>query len=760
MNDMNTRLTRNRSYLFWTSYLLVLLCVIVVGALGGLMFGYAFSLPQVEQLEEVRPNIVSYVYAADGRVLGEFALEHRILVAYHEIPEIVKQAIVSAEDGSFFKHTGIDFISLFKTAVKDIVYRELKGASTLTMQLSKLRFTNHEKILERKIKDMLYALEIEQRYSKEQIFTFYCNQIPLGHGTYGIAAASDFYFGKTLDELTVAEAALLAGIIQLPQTYSPINHPKRALARREYALERMLAEGYIDHEALAEAQNEPLQLQVRARGRKRAPYFVEAVRQYLAEKYEMDKIWTAGLRVHTTVNYDFQLAARDALREGLKQLDKRTGRWTGAEENILEKKQDLDEYYHPEWRQIFFEGQMIHGLVLEVSPEKALVKMGSYRATIGPEDVKWSGRRLDQALKPGDVAVFTIQEIDSDKRTIEAVLDRIPKVQGSIMAIENTTGAIKAIVGGFDFDYSKFNRATQALRQPGSIFKPFTYVAAMENGYSPFDTVLDAPISFTDALGRQWSPQNSDHQFRGLITIQQALAGSRNLPTVRLANALGIEKIIDVAHRFGLPREIPPYLPVALGASEVTLQEITSAFTVFPNGGVRALPWFIERVEDYNGVTLEQQTQRQVQEVLSPETAGKMLYMLQNVVKWGTAARAGRAFDRPLGGKTGTTNEATDAWFVGFVPQITAGVWVGYDEKKSLGERAFGANIALPIWIDFMEEVLEKIPTQEFENSYKPGSYQVAEEAQRSQEPVSRPVAVTPTEAPAIVEENIPAPEL
>jgi len=718
-------LKQKRHHLFWTSYALLVLAVAVLGIAGGLLFGYAIDLPEVEQLEQERPNIVSYVYSDDGRVLGQFALEKRILVTYEQIPENLKNAILAAEDADFFQHSGIDFQRLFVTLVRDVLLSERKGASTLTMQLSKLLFTGSEKTIERKIKDMLFALEIEQNYSKEQIFTFYCNQIYMGHGTYGIASAADFYFNKSLDAFTLAESALLAGIIQVPGRHSPINHPDDATRRRNSVLRQMYDKGFITARALHEAQAEPLLVRGKNYDQSPAPYFIEWVRQYLERNYSTKQIWEGGLKIYTTLDYEIQVAARRTLREGLKRFDKETHKGAGFIKNVLDQGQDLDTYFHPEWQQIFYEGQIVHGLVMESTPEEALVKLGSYTARIEAEDMAWTEQKqVDLVLKPGDVAAFSIQRIQRVQKTIEATLDRIPEVQGALIAIDNKTGALKAMVGGFDFQYSQFNRATQALRQPGSLFKPFTYVSLMEAGYSPFEHVLDAPVSYREGPGRIYAPENSDQDFRGLITIRDAFVLSRNVPTIRLANAIGIEKVIEVANRFGIQRELPPYLPIALGAGELTLQEITSAFTVFPHKGVRAHPHFIKRVEDYYGATLMEH-QNQFDQVISPETAGKMLYLLRSVVEHGTARRA-RSLKRPIGGKTGTTNDSTDSWFVGFTPQITTGVWAGYDEKKSLGEKVYGATLALPIWIDFVENISEMMPIEDFEVSYTPLEFTLA----------------------------------
>jgi penicillin-binding protein 1A len=737
--------------LFWATYGLALLGTGTVGLLAGLMFGYAFEMPGVEELQRTRPDVISYVYSEDGRILGQFAHEKRILVSYEQIPVSVKHAIVAIEDGNFFKHTGIDFRRFFTAVARDIVLGERKGASTLTMQLSKMQFTSSEKTIRRKLLDMLYAIEIEKNYSKEQIFTFYCNQIPLGHGTYGLAAAADYYFHKTLDQLTVAESALLAGVIRYPVGYSPINRPKSAVDRRNFVLSRMYEQGYIGAETLAKSREEPLVVYGRNYNQIPAAHFVEWIRQYMERNYRTEEILRGGLKIHTTLDYQMQEAANRALQEGLKKFDKERRRWSGVEDNLVGKVENLERHFLPEWTQIFYQGMMVQGLVLDSSAESARVKIGTYTATIHPDDIGWTRqKRVNAILKRGDLALFTIKRINQAEKIIEAVLDRRPAVQGGVLAIENRTGAIKAMVGGFDFQHSKFNRATQARRQPGSVFKPFTYVAAMESGYSPLDTVLDAPVNYPDALGRPYMPSNSDGEFKGLITMDQALYQSRNVPTIRLANVLGIQKIIEVAGRFGLKGPFPPYLPVALGAAEATLEEVTSAFTVFPNNGVRCLPYFIKRVEDFNGITLEEH-QHRVEEVLDPETAGQLLSMLRQVTVRGTAALAGREMKHPLGGKTGTTNNCTDSWFVGFTPSLTAGVWTGHDQKKSLGSRIYGATLALPIWLDMMKEILKDRPVEDFDSACSPSA-----PIKRIQlQPTTAPQRETQTR-PMIVEEIAP----
>jgi penicillin-binding protein 1A len=711
---------QNRHTVFWMTYAVLVLVTALLGGFLGVLFGYAIDLPRVSELQENQPSLVSYVYAQDGRIIGQFALEKRILISYDEIPENMKNAILAAEDAYFFRHSGIDFRAMFRTIINDIINWELKGGSTLTMQLAKMRFTSTEKTFERKIKDIFYALDIEKNYSKEQIFTFYANQIWMGHGRYGIAAAADFYFNKTLDDLTLAESALLAGIIQLPARYTPIQHPDRARSRRNWILTEMLDKGFITRDQFQQASEEPIYGKGRDDQLSPAPYFVEWVRQYLESQYQTDQIWQDGLRIYTTLDFDIQKSAQRALRNGLREFDRKKNGWRGAISNIADGEKSLEEYWDPDWSKIFFEGQMIKGLVLESNEDSAVVRFGTFKATIGPEDIAWTDEeKVNKVLVRGDLTPFTLVEVNRTNKTIRAELDQIPEVQGAVLALDNRTGAVRAMVGGFDFELSKFNRATQALRQPGSIFKPFTYIAAMEAGFSPNDQVLDSPVHFEDALGRPYEPTNWDDEYKGLITIRQALAESRNVPTVRLANALGPDKVAEMASRFGLKRDFPPFLSISLGSVEVTLEEIVSAFSAFPNHGVRAEPYFIDRVEDQTGSILEEHRPSIHNEVVSPEVADKMLYLMQEVVRSGsgrTLLELGHSF----GGKTGTTNESTDTWFVGFTPSLTAGVWVGYDEKKSLGERVFGNTLALPIWKDFMQEVLADLPPERFDSNYRP----------------------------------------
>ncbi len=751
-------LVTERGSLFWLGYTVLVLLTVLFGGLLGVVLGYMIDLPQVEELQDVRPNVVSSVYSADGRVIGEYALERRILITYDQIPALLRQAILAAEDADFFEHSGIDFSRLMIEMVRNVWnhglrYTRWKAASTLTMQLCKLRFTGSEKRLERKVKDWLFALETEQKYSKEQILTLYVNQIYMGHGIYGMAAAGEFYFNKPLAGLSIAECALLAGILQVPGRYSPIRNPDAALARREYALNRMLDEGYISAQERDDALREPL-LPRGSRSRDIAPYFVEWVRQALEREYSTETIWKSGLKVHTTLDHDVQLAAQRAVRNGLKEFDKAHTPWEGAAGNVLAGDKSLEEYNDPEWRQVFDEEETVPGLVMEVDRESARVRFGKYTAAVSPKGVEWTGEEdLTRVFRRGDLAHFLIRKVDVEAQELEVELDRIPEVQGALVVLDNKTGAIRAMVGGFDFELSQFNRVTQALRQPGSIFKPFTYLVALEEERSPYERVLDAPVSYLDAVGNLYEPKNSDEKFKGLIPMYQALAESRNVPTIRLARALGVGKIIEAVHRFGIHREFLPVLSIALGSVETTLLELSSAFSAFPNSGVRAVPHYLVRVEDYEGVTLQENRMR-FEQAASPDIAARMVYLLRQVVLRGTARRA-NALGKPAAGKTGTTNESTDVWFVGFTPDITAGVWVGYDEKKSLGKKIYGSNLALPIWVEFMTAALEDVPARDFENIYRPTPIEIAlAEQQATHQIVARPIQVEEIPPPPPPEEE------
>ncbi len=692
----------------------LILCAVVIGSSAGLLFVYISDLPEVRALEDFRPNVVTELYSDDGRQIGTFALQRRVLLTYDQIPPLLKDAVISTEDQHFFDHWGIDLPRVLQAAWRNAVHmRTVEGASTLTMQLAGTLFLDRtDRSPRRKIQEMLLAMQVERHYSKQQIFTLYANQIYLAHGNYGFAAASQYYFGKPVGELSLHEAALLAGLAKGP-SYSPLLHPQAAQVRRNLVLGRMVSEGKITREQGERAQRLPLGLHVQAPRNDFAPYFVEEIRKYLEKTYGTEAVHERGLRVYTTLNVAMQRAANQAVRDGLHSYTRRHG-WRGKLPNVLrDKLGTLEGYEDEDWKRRIEKGAYVTGLVTAVDSKAATVKIGPYRALVTAPDFAWTARKSpDQLFQVGDLGTFRIKEISGNIARVD--VEQMPTAQGALVAIDNASGEIKALVGGYSFEESKFNRATQAMRQVGSSFKPYLYTALVENGYSPFDTVLDAPFS-TISGGQNYSPQNYDGKYEGTITLRRALAGSRNVPAVKLAERLGIQKVIDVARRFGITSSLPPYLPLVLGAAEITLLEHTSAFTAFPNEGIRIEPHFIRRVVSYDGAMLEE-SRPKVSDVVEPETARMMVAMLREVVEFGTAMKA-KELGRPLGGKTGTTNEFSDAWFIGFSPSLTAGVWVGFDNKQiTLGKKETGARAALPIWMDFMKAALDGRPAEDFPN--------------------------------------------
>jgi penicillin-binding protein 1A len=699
----------------WIFFGFLLLVFIAAGSVTGVLLGYEYNLPKIQSLEDYRPDVITEIFSDDNKVIGEFAIERRIVVSPEEIPPYLQLAILAAEDDQFYNHHGINYFSNVRAIYKDIVkMRMAEGASTITQQLARMLLGNYEKTPDRKIKELLIAWKIENKYSKQQILTLYANLHNLGPGIYGVAAAADYYFGKRLKELTLEECAMIGGLPRNPTMYSPRLHFKTALARRNYILDRMAAEHMISTRLAAEAKARPMTLKSLAHSDVEiAPHFIEWVRSSLATRYSTDDIWRRGMRVYTTLNIEMQNAAREALRRGLQSYDRKHG-WRGPVGNVLQAASaDLDTYSHPDWRGPLRPDSVVPGLVEEIRDNEATVRIGKYKAILLPKDIEWTRAKSPaQILKRGDLAYFKIVSLDEAKTTATVLLDQRPAVEGAMIILQNSTGEIKAMVGGYDFESSEFNRATQALRQVGSTFKPFVYSAAFERGMTPDSTIIDAPISFTDGLGRVWKPSNYDGKFKGQITVRQALTESRNIPTIKVASLIGIKNVLIMSRRFGLTGPLEPYLPLAIGACEATPLEMASAFTVFPNLGVQAVPYFIRRVEDYDRVKKEERMP-QIRQVIKPEIAEKMLGLLQNVVQNGTATAA-KSLGRPLGGKTGTTDDFTDAWFIGFTPSITAAVWIGYDEKKTLGDKETGAVVALPIWIECMNQILKEKPIESF----------------------------------------------
>ena len=692
---------------------------ILGGALIGVFFAFESDLPQVTSLEDFQPNIITQVFASDGSVLGEFAIEKRVVVEFRDIPPVLRNAIVAVEDEDFWKHLGINPWSIPRAALANLRSgRRREGFSTLTMQLTRLLFLTPEKTYERKIKEVILAFQIEKNFTKEEILTLYCNQIYFGHGNYGVEAASRFFFGKPVKDLALPEAALIAGIAQSPGRQSPIERPDRAIQRRNHVLERMAVEKYVSREEAEAAKRAPLGLHLRKEPPSIAPHYLEEVRKYLEREYGSQRIYQGGLRVYTTLDPGMQRAGVRALRDGLRALDRRARGFVKPDTSLLVDGRLPEPLHLDEWDWPFAAGDVRRGVVIASDRMSAVVQIGEYRARLSPADLLWTRRtNVAEVLPRGVVAPFRVVSLSETDGRKEAVvrLEQEPKVEGALLALEVRSGAVRAMVGGYDFEKSKFNRATQALRQVGSAFKPVVYAAALETlGWTPSTVIVDAPLSFPNPWNKTvWTPQNYDGAYMGPIPLRRAVEQSRNIPAVKTLQAVGVETGIEYARKLGLSGELPPFLPIALGAGEATLVEMVGAYATFANQGLRMKPFLIERITDRDGNVVEQATPR-ASDALRADTAFILTSLLRGVAERGTAARA-RRLGRPIAGKTGTTNDFTDAWFIGYEPSLAAGVWVGFDEKKdSLGRGETGADAALPIWMDFWSAVTADRPVEEY----------------------------------------------
>jgi penicillin-binding protein 1A len=673
-----------------------------LGTMAGLLIVYSTDLPQISDLERYRPSTITELYDDQGKQIGSFALQRRVLGSYEDFPKVLRDAIISTEDKTFETHWGINFWRVFGATYRDITSgSRAQGASTLTMQLSRNLFLSPERHFSRKVQEAILALQIERRFTKQQIFTMYCNQIFLGHGVYGFEAGAQYYFNKPAKDLKLEEAALLAGLPKAPVSYSPINFPDRALKRRNLVINNLLEDAKITAEEAGRAKTTALHLNIQP-DLSPAPYFVEEVRRYLEKKYGTDQVHEGGLRVYTSLDLDLERSATQAVLDGLAAYERRHG-WKGALKNVVQNGEAVSKYQDPDWQKTAAVGDYVHALVVDVGLQFCKIKFGKHSATLGPAEIAWTGRKLPKnMLAVGDIVYVRILAFNPDG-SARVSLEQDSGAQGALLAIDNATGDIKAMVGGRDYDQSKFNRATQAERQVGSSFKPFVYTAAIDQGAEPDDMILDAPTTFNSA-GTPYTPRNFDRKFEGNITLRHALAESRNVPAVKLAQKVGMPTVADYARRFGITSPILPFLPVALGAADLTLYEQTSAYTVFPNDGLRIEPRYIRKVTDYEGHVLEEDFP-DAKDVVSQRTARTMVSLLEGVVTHGTGISA-KKLKHPVAGKTGTTNDYTDAWFIGFTPSVTCGVWIGFDEKKNLGDNETGGHAALPIWIDFMRAVV------------------------------------------------------
>ena len=690
----------------------------ILGSLTGGLFAFAGDLPQISALDNYSPSTITRVFAANGDVIGEFAVQRRLVIGYDDISPTLREAIISAEDADFNSHFGLSISRIVITLMRDVFRRRLgnpAGASTLTQQLARNLFPiGFEKSIDRKVKEALLAIQIEKRYTKREILTLYCNQIHFGHGTNGVESAARLYFNTRANDLSLEEAALIAGIIQSPARQSPYVDLAAAMRRRNYVLQRMAEEGYITRAEADAARTKPIVLKGQPQPDKSiAPYYLEEVRKHLERQYGAKALYESGLAVTTTLDPAMQLIANRAVEKGLRTFDKRHG-WRRAERNVTAEKHTVEGYRDERWKSPIRAGDVVPAVVAALGTPAptggARLRIGPYRADLVREGFAWTRRATAADLVTvGDLVDVRIRTIDEETKTATVSLEQTPLAEAAMLVLDNHTGQVKAMVGGWDFQRSKFNRAVQAFRQLGSTFKPIVYTAAIDRGFTAASLIVDAPVVYPAGNNQTWTPQNYDHTFLGPVTLRFALEESRNIPAIKMMDELGAKSVLDYAKRFGFGEDFPPYLPIALGAGDATLMEVTSAYTALPNHGMRMKPWSIVNVKDREGNLLEQ-NRSETSDVVRADSAFVITNILRGVLSpRGTGARAGEmAAHWPLAGKTGTVDNNTDAWFVGFDPDITVGVWIGMDDKrKSLGGDEQGAKAALPMWMDFMQSYID-----------------------------------------------------
>ena len=706
-----------KAFLKVIAYLVVVVfAAILLGGVGMYIY-FTRDLPSVSVLSEYKPNLITRVYSRDGEVIGEFYIERRIVVPLQQMPDHLIKAFIAVEDAKFFEHKGIDYMGIMRALYKNLKSgRIVQGGSTITQQVARSFFLSSEKTFSRKIREAILAHRIESRLSKEEILYLYLNQIYLGNGAYGVQAASEIYFGKDVSQLTIAEAALLAGLPKAPSRYSPYTNPSLARMRQEFVIKRMLEEGYINRKQAAQALREKLVLKPRKpRNLWVGPYFTEYVRRYVEEKYGDSMLYKGGLKIYTSLDVRLQKLANRAVDYGRRAYDKRRG-YRGAE-RVLLSREEIAPFLKKVDEQIKLKplepGRIYKALVLAVDRDERAVTVAigtSHRGIIRYEDLKWArlynptddpdgGEIVTNPLHlfhPGDVIEVRIKSLpEEDYMLIPCALEQEPKVEAALLVMDPSTGYVLAMVGGSDFSKTQFNRALQSRRQPGSAFKPIIYAAALDRGFTPATVVVDSPLIFEEAKDEgqtiDWKPRNFEERFHGPTTIREALAKSRNVVTVKVLKSIGVNYVVDYAKRLGIESALSKDLSIALGSSGVSLLELVRAYSTFANLGKKPEPLFITRIEDRYGNPLEEH---------APHTN-----LLQGVVERGTGWRA-RALKRPVAGKTGTTNNLNDAWFIGYVPGLVAGVWVGYDDERPLGKNETGSRAAAPIWVRFMKEAL------------------------------------------------------
>lgn len=737
------------------AFVVSLILLFLSGAL--LFFYFSKQLPDFASLKERNLNAYSIVYSEDDEVVGKFLLENRIPISYEKIPKPLIQAFLAAEDADFFQHRGVDYKGIIRAMLKNLIAgRIVQGGSTITQQVTKTFFLTPKRSFLRKLKEVAYAFALERNLPKEEILSLYLNHIYLGNGAYGIEAASESYFNKRVEQLNLAEAALLAGLVKAPSRYSPVNNLTRARERQNYVLTRMTELGFITQFQKDKTLQTPLKIQSRESAFfSKAPYFTEFIRHQVEKKYGKEKLYKEGIRIYTTLDLTLQKAAQKSVEMGLRELDRRQGFRGPIQTLSPEEVKNLTKVKGRAPNPLS-QNEVFEGVVLSRDESKKLytVWVEERRGILPYSEMTWAlhikttshfkptqVKTPGDLLKPGDVIHVRVKELAGKDRPLLLTLEQEPLVQGALLCLDPQTGYVKAMVGGRDFSESQFNRAIHSRRQPGSAFKPVIYAAALEKGYTPSTILMDSPVEYSDHdEGYYWAPKNYDKNFLGPITFRNALAHSRNVVTVKILEDIGMSYALKFIKKMGIESPIKRDLSIALGTSGVSMLELTSAFAIFANGGERIKPVFIKKIVTMEGKVLEEDTpyveweegeEEGVEEeeetatpvpaappvlkerAISPQNAFIMTHLLQGVIQHGTGQRA-KVIGRPLAGKTGTSSDYADAWFVGYTPSILTGVWVGFDDKTSLGKNETGSRAALPIWISFMDQTLKSMPAESF----------------------------------------------
>jgi penicillin-binding protein 1A len=694
--------------------IIIAVSVVIVGSIVGAFIALAMGIPSIEELKKQESIPGTRIYADDDTLIGEIKLQKGIYVPLSKMPAGLKNAVIAVEDSRFWQHSGIDYIGISRALLKDVLYLSLKeGGSTITQQLAKIVFLSSEKTIIRKIKEAQLALTIEKELSKKEILELYLNRAFFGHGAYGIEMASRTYFGKSVSQINLAEAAMLAGLVKAPNSYSPFNDLVKAKERQALVLNRMVEEGYLKPAQAEALKRQPLLLSQTRAATETFNYFIDYIRQYLVAKYGEERVYKGDLRVHTTLDRNAQVQAQKALQEGLREVDKRRG-WRGPIAN-RENTKEVDS------ERISFSatpGDISRGVVMSVGPKEAVIKSRGISGKLQLADAMWAAVVFDKPngkartikhfsltdiLKKGDVVAVKFKNIA--RKNITFSLEQEPEIEGALAAIEPATGFLRALVGGFSYTKSDYNRAILAQRQPGSAFKPIIYAAAMERGFTPASIVIDEPVSYSKgAPGEEWKPENYDRKYLGPTRLREGLAYSRNVVTVKLVDSIGVDKVIELAKNLGIQGNMERNLSIALGSTGATPLDLTAAFAVFANGGVKMKTTTIKFITDGRGEMIEN-SQPESTPVLSAAGAFLITSMMEDVIKYGTGQKAN--IGRPAAGKTGTSNDYKDAWFVGYTPDLAAAVWVGYDDmRRSLGHGEVGGRAAAPIWRHFMGNAL------------------------------------------------------